>query len=295
MNSDSKKKAPKIRSARALLLFSGGLDSILAAKVLAGQGIDVTGLAFSSYFFNSNQAKMSAKEIGLKLLTADFSREHLKIVRKPRFGRGTGINPCVDCHLLMLKEAEKVIKEKNFDFLATGEVVGQRPLSQNREALKLIERKAGLAGKVLRPLSAKLLWETEMEKVRLIGREKLYGFSGRGRKGQIKLAKEYGIEKYPSPAGGCILTDRKYSKKLGELFEKEKRIRPSDIELLRIGRHFWSGRSRIIVGRNKKENEGIKKIARKGDMIVEPKNFPGPTALVRGKSKQARQRQRDKK
>lgn len=277
-----------IEKPKTLLLFSGGLDSILAAKILEKQGIEVTALAFESYFFTAEQAKRSAKENNIKLIVRDISFPHFKIVKKPLFGYGSGVNPCIDCHLLMLKEAKKIAREKKFDFIATGEVLRQRPMSQNFQALQLIERKAGLSGRVLRPLSAKRLPETEMEKGGIVDREKLMGISGRSRKAQLTLAKKFGVKYFPSPAGGCILTDEEFSRKLQELFEKNKRIKKSDLDLLRLGRHFWIEKTRIILGRNHKENLRLKKLADKNDILVEPKNVPGPTALVRGARKESR-------
>lgn len=289
-----KKKKSQKRPARALVLFSGGLDSILAVKILERQGIDVSALVFTSYFFDAKPAEKSAQENNIKLKTVDFSDEHFEIIKNPRYGRGAGMNPCIDCHLLMLKIAKTIAKKEKYDLIATGEVLGQRPMSQNFRALQLIEKKAGLAEKILRPLSAKVLPETEMEKYPrarlLVDRTKLYGVSGRSRKDQIELTKKYEIKYYPSPAGGCILTDKEYSKKLRDLLENIKNPEPSDFELLRIGRHFWEGNTKIILGRNHEENLALKKIAEKnlsageaGDVLIEPKDIPGPTALIRGK------------
>jgi hypothetical protein len=279
---------------KALLLFSGGLDSILAAKILERQGIEVAALAFAGYFFDAAQAKKSAEDNGIKLIVEDFSEPHFKVVKNPRFGRGAGMNPCVDCHLLMLTLAKKIAAREKYDIIATGEVLGQRPMSQNARTLALIEREAGLSGRILRPLSAKVLPETEYEKMGIVNREKLGGFSGRSRKEQLELAEKFGVENFPSPAGGCILTDKEYSKKLRELLEMKKSPDKSDIELLRIGRHFWADGAKIILGRNHKENLKIKELADllagalakegKGDILIEPKSVPGPTVLVRGKS-----------
>ncbi|HBB36520.1 MAG: thiamine biosynthesis protein-like protein [Candidatus Moranbacteria bacterium GW2011_GWC1_45_18] len=299
------------RKVCALLLFSGGLDSILAAKILEKQGIEVTALTFVSYFFDAGQARKSAKENGIKLIEKDISRKHFEIVKNPRFGRGTGMNPCIDCHLLMLREAKKIALKKKYDFIATGEVLGQRPMSQNIEALKLIEREAGLIGKIIRPLSEKIL----NPRAELLG--KMHGISGRGRKEQMALANKYGIKNYPTPAGGCILTDKEYSKKLSDLVYKIKKIKESDLKLLRLGRHFWTRPVRkseslekkdvlpkgkiskkftepklsrgvkIILGRNHKENLALKKLAERNDLLVELKDIPGPLALVRGKDKKA--------
>ncbi|MCX6766569.1 MAG: tRNA 4-thiouridine(8) synthase ThiI [Candidatus Moranbacteria bacterium] len=280
--------------ARALVLFSGGLDSILAVKILESQGIDVTALTFVSYFWSAEQAKKSAKKNKIKLITKDFSHKHFEIIKKPKYGRGAGMNPCIDCHFLMLKVAKKIAREAKYEILATGEVLGQRPMSQNSRALELIEKKAGLVGKILRPLSAKALPETEMEKSKIVNREKLLGISGRSRKEQLELAKKYKIKYFPSPAGGCILTDKEYSKKLRELLEKNKKPKPSDLKLLRLGRHFWSDNTRIILGRNHEENLMLKKLAEKGlpageegDTLIEPKDIPGPTVLIRGKKNKA--------
>ena len=276
-------KAKSNKKPRALLLFSGGLDSLLAAKVLKEQGIEVTALTFVSYFFNAQQAKKSAKENGLNLILKDFSKKHFQIVKNPRFGYGAGINPCLDCHLLMLKEAKKIAEKEKFDILATGEVLGQRPLSQNTRALRIIEQEAGLVGKILRPLSAKFLPETGVEKKGLVDRKKLLGFQGRSRKSQLALAQKYGLKNYPTPAGGCILTDKEYAKKLRELLKNVKKPKPSDSELLRIGRHFWAEKTHFILGRNHEENLKLKKLAESGDILMEPKDIPGPTALIRGK------------
>src|SRR4030042_3999306 len=272
---------------KALLLFSGGLDSILAAKILEKQGTKVTALTFVSYFFGAEQAKKSAKENKINLITKDFSKEHFNIVKNPCYGWGVGMNPCIDCHLLMLKEAKKIAARENYSFIATGEVLGQRPMSQNLEALKLIEKKTGLSKRILRPLSARALPETEMEKSGIVDRKKLLGISGKSRKEQLAIAKKIGIKNYPTPAGGCILTDKEYSRKLRKLLENIKIIKSSDLTLLRIGRHFWEGKTRIVLGRNHEENLKLKKIADKGDVLLELKKIPGPLALVRGKNKKA--------
>ncbi len=276
-------KKAKMKKARALVLFSGGLDSILAAKILEKQGIDVTALTLVSYFFDAEQAEKSSEKYNIDLIVKDISKEHFAVVRKPRFGYGAGMNPCIDCHLLMLKTAKKIAQAGKYDFIATGEVLGQRPMSQNREALKLIDRKAGLEEKVLRPLSAKLLPETKMEKTNIVDRQSLFGIRGKSRKEQIGLAKKFEVKNFPSPAGGCILTDREYSKRLGEIFFKKKNVKKSDIDLLRVGRHFWIEKTWIILGRNEKENERLEKLSEAGDVLVEPKDIPGPTALVRKK------------
>jgi len=270
---------------RALVLFSGGLDSTLAVKVLEKQNIEVEALSFVSYFFDDSKAKLSAEKNGIKMRSVDFSKVHSEVVKKPKRGYGSAMNPCIDCHLLMIREAGKIMKKEGFDFVATGEILGQRPMSQNLKALKLIERKADLEGRLLRPLSARLLEETEVEKRGLVDREKLLDISGRSRKRQFELAKESGIEYYPTPGGGCLLTEEGFGEKLKDLWKNTVVQKASDYALLQIGRTFWKGGARIIVGKNKEENEKLEAIREKGDILIKMKDFMGPTALVSGSNR----------
>ncbi len=281
---------------KALVLFSGGLDSILAAKILMEQEINVFGIAFFSYFFDARQAESSAKSLrpnplsatadglGINLKVVDISREHLKIVKSPKYGYGSAMNPCLDCRILMLKKARQYFINRHFDFVATGEVLGERPMTQNKKSLEITERESLLSGYLLRPLSARLLPLTIPEKEGLIDRKKLLSMSGRSRKKQIELAKKWRINWYPAPAGGCLLTDLEFGKKLKELFEKHPRCGENDITLLKLGRHFWPFdkiRVKIIAGRNEKEDIEIEKLAKKGDILIEMENYPGPIVLVR--------------
>ncbi len=275
----------KRKKTRVLALLSGGLDSILAIKVLQKQGIDVTGISFVSYFFNSNSAEKAAKKLKIKIKIIDFSDEHLNMVKNPLYGRGKTMNPCIDCHLMMIKKAGDFLKKSDFNFIATGEVLGQRPLSQNKQAMDLIERKSGIKDYLLRPLSAKLLKPTIPEKEGLVNRDDLLDIFGRSRKKQMSLAKKWRIKEYPSPAGGCILTDSNFSEHLKKLFDKWPDCHGNDIQLLKLGRHFWVEDNKIVVGRNKEENDKINELKQKGDIIVEPKEFPGPTVLIRSKNK----------
>lgn len=268
--------------AKCLLLFSGGLDSILATKILLNQKIKVTPICFRSFFFGCDLAKKSAKTLGLRLKIVNFSKEHLKIVKSPKYGFGKGMNPCRDCHLLMLKVAKSIMKKEKFDFLATGEVLGERPFSQNREIFQLIEKEANLEGKILRPLSAKLLPSTWPERENLVKREKLLGIKGKSRRPQLKLAKLFRIKYFPSPAGGCILTDLEYSKRLKKLFKKIPNFDGNDCQILRKGRIFWENKFLIVVARNKAECQELKKMRKEDDLLLEPKNFSGPTVLIRG-------------
>jgi len=274
----------KKKKIKALVLFSGGLDSILAVKLLQEQDIEVTGLTFISYFFDDKIARKSAQAIGLPLRIVDIGKEHLKIVKKPRYGYGKNMNPCLDCHLLMLRKAKEIMKKEKFDFVATGEVLGERPFSQNRQALEILEKKSTLSGYLLRPLSAKLLKPTIPEQKGWVNRKKLLAIEGRSRKIQLALAKKYKLKDFPTPAGGCCLTDPQFSQRLKELLEKWPKVKEkNDFLLLKLGRHFWVNSDKIVVGRNEKENQMIEKLKRKGDIVIKPISVPGPTILIRPK------------
>ena len=271
---------------KCLFLFSGGLDSILGVKILRLQkNIKIVGLNFKSIFFSEKIAKEMAKKIKLPLKIVDLSEKLIEIVKKPKYGYGKGMNPCLDCRILMLKEAKKILKKEKFDFVASGEVLGERPMTQNKFALKLVEEKSSLKGILLRPLSAKLLEETLLEKKGLIKRELLLDLQGRSRKRQILLAQKFKLKEYPTPSGGCLLTDLNFSKRLKELLENFPKAKKNDIELLKLGRHFWQKKIKIIVGRNEKENQLLKKLAQKGDVLIEMENYPGPTTLIRSYEK----------
>ncbi len=254
---------------------------MLSAKILKDQGIAVTPICFKSYFFGHKKAEKAAKQIGLKLRVVDFSKEHLKMLKNPEHGRGSAINPCIDCHLLMLKTAKKIMKAEGYDFVCTGEVLGQRPFSQNKDALEMIERQAGLKGLIVRPLCAKVLSETIPEKKGMVNREKLYGIKGRMRSKQIELTRAFGIKEYESPAGGCILTDKSYSVNLLELFKRNPKALGGECQVLRLGRIFWQDKYLIVVARNERECRELPKFIKKGDVALEPHNFSGPTVLIR--------------
>lgn len=276
---------------KAILLFSGGLDSMITSQILSKQKIKVIPVCFYSYFFDCQRAKKSAEILGLKLKTIDFSEEHLKIIKSPKYGRGKGLNPCIDCHLLMIKEAKKLLKKTNSDFIATGDVLGQRPFSQNLKALKIIEEKSGLGGLILRPLSAQLLPATFPEKRGWVKREALFGIKGKSRTPQLLLAKEFDIKEFPTPSGGCILTNLEYSEKLKELFKMVPDCDGNDCQLLRKGRVFWKkddyNNVLIVVARNEKDCLELKKMKKETDVLLEPQNFSGPVVLVRGFFKKA--------
>ena len=256
---------------KALLLYSKGLDSILCKKILEEQNIKVDTINFGTCFFDGE---------------IDITEDHLKIVKEPKYGRGQGMNPCRDCHLLMLKKAGEIMKEKGYDFIATGEVVSQRPFSQSKEQLLFLEKKIGLDGFILRPLSAKLLPETIAEKKGLVDRNKLYDIFGKSRKRQLELAREFKIDDFPMPAGGCILTEKEYAKKLKKLLEMNFNFDSKDAEVLKRGRVFFEDQTVFIITRNKEEGNDIQRFFKKGDIYLEP-DFPGPLVLIRSFTKKS--------
>lgn len=268
---------------KALALFSGGLDSILAVKLIQDQGIGVIGICFETPFFSSEKATQSAKYIGLPLRIVDITDSLLKIVLNPKHGHGKGLNPCIDCHALMFKIAGEMLKKEGADFIISGEVIGQRPMSQNLRSLSIIVRDSGLKDLILRPLSAKRLPETIPEKEGWVIRERLLGLSGRSRHPQMELAKKFGVKEYPTPAGGCLLTEKVFSRRLKDLISFSPKFSRIDIELLKWGRHFRiSEKTRVVVGRNQEENEMITSLRREGDTILTVESFPGPTVLAIG-------------
>lgn len=254
---------------------------MLAAKLLLEQGVEVKGLIFKSYFFDSKAGEKAAQQLKIPYQVVDFSVPHLRMVKNPPHGYGKAANPCLDCHLLMLKMAKKIMESQDYDFVATGEVLGERPFSQNKKALEIIAEKSGLKDRLLRPLSAQLLPVSLPEKRGWLDRQKLLAIQGRRRQTQLKLAKKYKL-KFPQPSGGCILTDSNFGQRLFDLLDHSPAADGPDIQLLFLGRHFWEKDNKIILGKNQEENEKLEKLAQKGDQLVIPKNFPGPTALMRG-------------
>ena len=280
---------------KALLLLSGGLDSILAARLLLDQGIEVVAINFRTNFCGPSKARPAAQMLGIYLREENIKEDFLDVLKKPKYGYGAGLNPCIDCHALMLKKAGGIMRTENscpersrrIDFIATGEVLGERPMSQNARALKIVEKEAGLEGYLLRPLSAKLLEPTIPEKDGRVSREKLLGIKGRSRKEQIALAQKFGIKEYPAPAGGCALTQEGFSGRLKELMRNKPDFGAEDMEFIKIGRHFFIGGCQIILGRNKEENEILESVARKNDVLIIPDEAAGATAMIRGKNPDA--------
>jgi tRNA-uridine 2-sulfurtransferase len=268
---------------KGIALFSGGLDSILAFKVIEEQGIEVRGVTFETPFFSAAKARATARRIGLHLTVLDITDAHLRMLRAPRYGYGKNMNPCIDCHTLMIKLAGLRMEEEGADFVFTGEVLGQRPMSQGRQSLGVVAKNAGYPDRLLRPLSAKLLPETVPEREGRVDRSRLLDIQGRGRKRQMELALHYGIGSYPPPAGGCLLTDPVFARRLRDLFDRHPHHRIRDIELLKVGRHFrLSESSKAVVGRNTADNETIERLAEAGDTLIRVEEVPGPTVLVPG-------------
>lgn len=269
---------------KALCVFSGGLDSMLASAIVRGLGIEVQALFFETPFFTAEKAKESAETLNLPIKIIDITDTHLKIVKKPKHGYGENMNPCIDCHALMIRTAGEMLERENASFIITGEVLGQRPMSQNRRALSIVDKESGMEGLILRPLSAKHLSPTIPEEKQWIERHKLMDFSGRSRKPQMELAKNLNITRYPSPAGGCLLTDPVFSRRLRDLFSSGSGFERRDIELLKFGRHFRIGpETKVIVGRNKAENDAIQLLSGMDDLLVYTISVPGPTVLVTGR------------
>ncbi len=279
----------KKNEVKALVLLSGGLDSILAVKLLLEQGIEVVGINFRTNFCGPNKARPAAKMLGVPLREINIREEFLSVLKKPKHGYGAGLNPCIDCHALMLKKAGEIMRAEGFDFLATGEVLGERPMSQHKAALDIVAQDTGVVGYLLRPLSAKLLKPTIAEQEGLVDREKLLGISGRSRKSQMALAAQYNIKDYPTPAGGCALTQKGFAERLRELMKNKPDFNSYDVDLVRFGRHFFypelvegGGSIQVILGRNKEENEFLKNQIKKDEIFITPINFSGPEALIRG-------------
>ena len=278
----------------ALALFSGGLDSILASRVVAEQGIKVIAIKFVSPFFDyavlrdpDSYVKKAKKLYGLEVMVEDITKPYLQLLHRPSHGFGKNFNPCIDCKIFMFSRARTMMKKYGASFLISGEVLGQRPMSQRRDTLNVIERDSGNREILLRPLSAKLLPPTTMEEQGLVDREKLLDFSGRGRARQIALAEKYGITEFPAPAGGCRLADPILSKRIARIYQGDfvlspEKINSSDVLCLMAGRQFLlPGGGWLVVGRDEKDNTQLAEFKQDDDILFCMEDHPGPTALLR--------------
>ncbi|MFA4842885.1 MAG: 7-cyano-7-deazaguanine synthase, partial [Candidatus Omnitrophota bacterium] len=273
---------------KAVMLLSGGLDSTLAAKLMLDEGIELEAINFVTSFCTctkkgcQHQASKVAKELGIKITVRNITEEYLEVVKNPRFGYGSGVNPCIDCRIFTFKKAKEFMETTGASFVVTGEVLGERPMSQRRDAIMIIERESGLKKLIVRPLSAKLFDPTIPEELGIINREKLLAISGRSRKPQIELASKLSITEYPCPAGGCLLTDPQFSQRAKDLLEHDS-FTLDNVVLLKVGRHFrLSNLCKLAVGRNEQENNAILGLSKEKDVLMNAGNTPAPVGLLRG-------------
>ena len=266
---------------RAIGLFSGGLDSLLAVKLLQEQGIEVIGYAFATPFFGPEQAIKSSEAVGIQLEVWEITERYMELMKAPRYGFGKNMNPCIDCHALMFRLAGQKLEGHGARFLFSGEVLGERPFSQTRGALRAVAHLSGREDVIVRPLSAKLLEETNPEKAGWVDRSRLQDLQGRSRKRQMALAARFGLTDYPKPGGGCLLTEPNFSKRLRDLLRQTPDPRTRDLELLKVGRHIrWEEGCKIIVGRREEENNRLEALWEEGDFRLWVEGFPGPVVLV---------------
>ncbi len=264
---------------KAIALFSGGLDSILSVKYMMSLGYEVIPVFFKTPYLPEVKALEYAAKNGLKLIVKDVSIEHLEMLKNPRYGFGKNINPCIDCHALMFKLAGDLLQEYQADFLISGEVLGQRPMSQRRDALAAVSKTSGYKDLLIRPLSQKLLSDTAPIRLGWIDKEEMLDFSGRGRSRQKALAATLGVLHYPHPGGGCLLTDANYTIRLQDLFSHDE-AEPYQIELLKYGRHFrLSNGAKLIVGRDERDNEALEASFQRG-LLLYTEQFPGPLGVL---------------
>ncbi|MFH1777251.1 MAG: tRNA 4-thiouridine(8) synthase ThiI [Candidatus Omnitrophota bacterium] len=276
---------------KAIALFSGGLDSILAVKIIQEQGIDVIALNYITPVHHSikngtsrHKLQVAGGKLGVDIKIIPLKEDFLELVKNPKYGYGKNLNPCIDCRIMLYKKAKELMPELAASFIITGEVLGQRPMSQYRQAMSIIEKESGLEGLILRPLSAKLLPETIPEKQGWVIRDKLLSISGRSRKPQIELARMFGITDYPAPAGGCLLTDKCFALRMRDLIEFNE-VTLRNIDLLKVGRHFRVAENiKLVVGRDESENNFLIRQAEETDIIFKTEDYPGPIGLLTGSS-----------
>lgn len=269
------------RQVKAVGLISGGLDSTLALRLVLEQGIEVTAMHMNIPFIaEKKDMEKLAQELGVPLEIVEVDEDYMDVIRKPRHGYGTEMNPCIDCRIYVLRKAKELADRIGARFIFTGEVLGERPMSQTRKAMKIIDEETGLDRLILRPLSARLLPETIPESEGWVNRQKLMAIKGRSRKPQMALAEELGIKQYPQPAGGCLLTQHEFSAKLQDLFQHKQKPSLGDIPRLKVGRHFRFGGYKIIVGRSKWENNVLRELKSSEDYTFEIPGHRSPITLM---------------
>ena len=272
---------------RAIVLLSGGLDSILATKLMLEQGVEIEAINFLTIFCTcthkgcQHAATQAAKTLNVPLKVFNITEEYIEVIKNPKHGYGSNMNPCIDCRIFIFKKAKEYMARTGASFLVTGEVLGERPMSQRRDAILLIEKEAGLKRLILRPLSAKFFDPTEAENEGIVDRNKLLDISGRSRKPQMALAKEFGINDYPCPAGGCLLTDPGFAKRVRDLLGHDA-FTLDNIRLLKFGRHFrLSEDTKLVVGRDEEDNNALQSLALPSDTVFKLKNYQGPASILR--------------
>ncbi len=273
---------------RGLGLISGGLDSLTACLLLKLQGIEVVGLNFKSPFCLCDKVLSHSEcglnlfydELGIEIHTLRKDDKYLEVIRNPKFGYGKNLNPCIDCRIYILEKAKELGKEIDADFIFTGEVLNQRPKSQNLKALKIIEVESGLIGKLLRPLSALNLEPTILEKKGLIDRSKLLDIRGRSRKRQLELVRKHGLLQNYTACGGCLLTDKSFANRMRDYLKFNDELKMEDIPILKYGRHFRYKTTKIIVGRNEVENNLLIQLKKVDDLLMEAKEVAGPITII---------------
>ncbi len=278
---------------KAIVLISGGLDSALAARLVKDQGIDLIAVTFTSIFCTctskkrrmngcASEASRLAQELDIPLRSIPKGPEYIEIIKEPKFAVGRGVNPCMDCRIYMFEKTKNIMRTENASFIVTGEVLGQRPMSQMKHRIETIEQETGLKGRILRPLSAKVMEPTLPEVYGIVDRNKFLDIQGRSRKKQLELAKDLRLNEHTCGGGGCLLTDPNFAKKVQDLFNHNDEVNMQDLSLLKIGRHFRLGpKSKVIIGRNEQENAQLERSAR-GRTVVEVRNDPGPIGLICG-------------
>jgi len=267
------------REHKCLALFSGGLDSILAVKHMEKLGYTVIPVFFETPFFEATPALKAAQSNGIDLQVINVMPEYLHVLKNPRYGYGKNMNPCVDCHGFMFRKAAEMMKEYRADFLISGEVLGQRPKSQRKDAMNAVAKLSGVKDLLVRPLCQRFLSDPLPIREGWVDKEELLDIQGRGRYRQIELAREYDVKEFQTPAGGCKLTDIKYSRKLKDLLEHDQ-INDYNIKFLNYGRHFrLNENTRLVVGRNMAENEHLS-LMTSDELVVKAVDYHGPLGII---------------